>query len=170
MFSISGSHVLEIVVRVAIIYAACTVLLRIAGRRELSELSPMDLLAMLLLSETVSPAMTAGDETVTGGVVAASTLIALCMATGWMAYRSRGVERILQGSAAVLIHDGEVRPAILRRYRITATELETALHHNGLLSVAEVARAFVEPDGEITIIKAKDHEESLARLHHLKKP
>jgi uncharacterized membrane protein YcaP (DUF421 family) len=165
MFETSTGQVLEIVARVAIIYVACMVLLRISGRREMSELSPMDLLAMLLLSETVSPALTAGDESVTAGVVAATTLIGLCVATGWLSFKSRKFERIVQGEAAVLVHDGVVRPAILRRYRISADDLETALHQQGLLSVAEVARAFIEPDGEITIVKRKDHEESLERLH-----
>lgn len=165
MFAISGGHVLEIIARVTLVYAACMVLLRVAGRREMSQLSPLDLLAMLLLSETVSPALTAGDETVTGGVVAAATLIGLCVGTGWISFRSRGFERVMQGAAAVLIHDGEVRPAILRRYRISADDLQTALHRNGVLSVQDIARAFVEPDGQITMIKRKDHEESLARLH-----
>jgi uncharacterized membrane protein YcaP (DUF421 family) len=165
MFDTSAGQLLEIVARVVIIYVACMVLLRVSGRREMSELSPMDLLTMLLLSETVSPALTAGDESVIGGVVAASTLIALCVATGWISFKHRGAERIIQGAAAVLIHDGVVRPAILRRYRISADDLETALHQHGLLSVTEVARAFVEPDGEITIVKRKDHEESLERLH-----
>lgn len=165
MFAISGGHVLEIIARVTLVYAACMVLLRVAGRREMSQLSPMDLLAMLLLSETVSPALTAGDDTVTGGVIAAGTLIGLCVITGWISYRHRGLERAMQGVAAVLIQDGAVRPAILRRYRISADDLQTALHQNGVLSVQEIARAFVEPDGQITMIKAKDHEESLQRLH-----
>jgi uncharacterized membrane protein YcaP (DUF421 family) len=165
MFATSPAHLLEIVARVGIIYAACMVLLRVSGRREMAQLSPMDLLAMLLLSETVSPALTANDNSVPGGLVAATTLIALCALTGRLSYRRRRVERALQGSAEVLIQDGEVRPAILRRYRISADDLATALHEHGVLSVRDIARAFVEPDGQITMIKAKDHEESLARQH-----
>jgi uncharacterized membrane protein YcaP (DUF421 family) len=65
----------------------------------------------------------------------------------------------------VLIVDGAVRPAILRRYRISNDDLQTALHQHGVLSVAEVARGFIEPDGEITIVKRKDHDESMQRLH-----
>ena len=165
VFDIPAMRVLEIVVRVVIIYAACMILLRVSGRREMSELGPMDLLAMLLLSETVSPALTAGDDSVTGGLIAGTTLMLLCVGTSVLVFKSRRAERVLQGAAAVLIVDGAVRPAILRRYRISNDALQTALHQHGVLSVAEVARGFIEPDGEITIVKRKDHDESMQRLH-----
>ncbi len=160
MFDIGGWKALEIIARVALIYGACLVLMRATGRREMSELSQMDLLVMLLISETVSPALTGGDETITGGVVAAATLLALYSVTGWLAFKSRKVEKLLEGSACVLIEDGRVCPDVVRKYRITDDELRTTLHQHGILHVAEVKRAFVEPDGEITIVKKTDHAEA----------
>lgn len=165
MFHISAGAAVGIVVRVALIYTACMVLLRVSGRREMSELGPMDLLGMLLLSETVSPALTAGDDSVTGGAIAATTLMALCVGTSWLCFRSRRAERLIQGTADLLIVDGEVREAILRRYRITHDDLASALHQRGAMSAKEIARAFVEPDGKITMITRSDHEDALARLH-----
>src|SRR5688500_7317195 len=138
MFSIEGMKVLEIIARVALVYVACMVLLRVSGRREMSDMSPMDLLAMLLVSETVSPALTGGDETVTGGVIAASMLFALCVSTGWLAFRYRRAETLLQGHAAVLIEDGRVRSEVMNKYRISDDDLRTALHTQGLLEVRDV--------------------------------
>jgi uncharacterized membrane protein YcaP (DUF421 family) len=146
-------HLLEIAGRVIIVYAACMVLLRISGRREMSELGPMDLLTMLLLSETVSPALTGGDDTLLGGMVAACTLMAICVLTTRLVFRSRRAERIIQGAAVVLINDGRVKPDVMRKFMITDEDLHTTLHQHGLLRVDQVKRAYVEADGEVTIIK-----------------
>ncbi|MGE0551169.1 MAG: DUF421 domain-containing protein [Kofleriaceae bacterium] len=146
--------ILETIGRVAIVYAACMVLLRISGRREMSELGPMDLLTMLLLSETVSPALTGGDNSVPTGLVAATTLMVLCVVTAQISYRSRRAERAIQGEALVLIRDGDVDAHVMRKFMITDEDLRAALHKSGLLRVDEVKRAYVEADGEITIIKA----------------
>lgn len=165
MFEIAGTKLLEIIARVAIIYIACMVLLRISGRREMSELGPMDLLTMLLLSETVSPALTGGDESLSGALAAAAVLMALTVATSWLVRRSRLANRIIEGEAVVLIEDGRVRPAVLQKFQITDEDLRAALHMQGLLHVGDVARAFVESDGKITIVKRSDHEASMARTH-----
>lgn len=160
MFDLGGWKALEIIARVAFIYGASLVLMRVTGRREMAELSRMDLLVMLLIAETVSPALTGGDETVTGGVVAAATLLVLYNATGRLSFKSRRIEKLIDGSASVLIEDGRVCPDVVRKYRLTDDELRTTLHQHGLLHIAEVKRAFVEPDGEITIVKQTDHEEA----------
>jgi uncharacterized membrane protein YcaP (DUF421 family) len=151
-------HLLEIVGRVAVIYVACIALLRISGRREMSELGPMDLLTMLLLSETVSPALTGGDDTVQSGLVAATTLMALWFVTGKLMFASRRAEKVIQGEAIVLIDNGRVKPEVLRRFMITSEDLDATLHQHGLMSVDQVKRAYVEADGEVTIIKQPGEE------------
>lgn len=165
MFEIDARSALEIVVRVAVIYTGCMLLLRISGRREMSQMSPMDLLAMLLVSETVSPALTGTEDSVTGGLIAAATLFALVVGTGYLAFQSRRAERVLQGRAIVLIEHGRVRVDAMRELRISDDDLRTALHQQGLLHVRDVARAYVEPDGKITMINEDQYESSRARLH-----
>lgn len=155
MFSIEPSQAGEIVIRVVIIYVGLLVMLRVAGRRTLSDITPLDMLVMLLVSETVSPALTAGDESVTAGLVAAGTLVGVSVVASWLAFRSRTMERAMSGAPVVLIKDGKLDEKVLRQYRITNEDLETALHENGVLAVAEVRRAFVEGDGEITVVKAE---------------
>lgn len=146
-------HFLEIAGRVTAVYLAVMVLLRVSGRREMSELGPMDLLTMLLISETVSPALTGGDDTLPTGLFAATLVMALGVAASWLTFRSRKLEKLVTGEAVVLIEHGKVRPEVLRRFRITDDELREALHQQGLLHVDEVRRAYVEADGEITMIK-----------------
>jgi uncharacterized membrane protein YcaP (DUF421 family) len=165
MFAIELTKILEILARVAIIYVGCFTLLRLSGRREMSELGPMDLLTMLLLSEVVSPALTGGDETVTGGLIAAGALISLGILTSWLSVRSKRMDELLQGTAKLLIRDGKVNAHLMRSERITDADLRASLHEAGLLNVGDVARAFVEADGKITIVKKKDLESSRERFH-----
>src|SRR5688572_27190791 len=99
---------LELVGRVAAIYVGLLVMLRLAGRREMAEMSPMDIMTMLLVSETVSPAMTGGDDTLAGGFIAAAALITLATAVSFVSYRSKRVARVLEGDPVILIRNGHV--------------------------------------------------------------
>jgi uncharacterized membrane protein YcaP (DUF421 family) len=144
---------LEIVGRVTLIYVAITVLLRVAGKKELASLSPIDLVTMLLLSETVSQALVGGSASLWKGLLAATTLIGLTVLVSAATFRSRRLRRAIEGSAQVLIRDGRLDAQVLRRERLTDAELGTALHAAGVRAVDEVARAFVEPSGAITIVK-----------------
>lgn len=146
---------LEIVGRVLAIYAALFVMLRLAGRREMSELSPMDLLVMLLVSETVSPALTGGDQTLLGGLVAAATLIGVSVMIAYVTFRSRRIGTLLEGEAALLIRNGRIDKRVKQRFRISDDELATALRQHGVATPGKVARAYVEPDGEITVLEKK---------------
>jgi uncharacterized membrane protein YcaP (DUF421 family) len=144
---------LEIVGRVLAIFVALFVMLRLAGRREMSELSPMDLLTMLLVSETVSPALTGGDETLVGGLVAAATLIGLSVLIAYVTFKSKRLGKLIEGEPVVLIANGRVHEKVKERFRISDEDLATALRQYGVGSPAEVARAYVEPDGEITVLE-----------------
>ncbi|MEJ7602696.1 MAG: YetF domain-containing protein [Kofleriaceae bacterium] len=165
MFEVDGTKLLEIVIRVTVVYVACMVLLRVSGRREMSELGPMDLLTMLLLSETISPALTGGEDSIPSGLVAAGMLMLLSVLTSWLAFRSKRLDKILQGDAVLLVKDGKVNAAVLRKFRITDEDFRASLHQAGVMAASEVSRAFVEADGEITVIKRKDFEEANERLH-----
>lgn len=153
MFSIGVVALFEIAIRVAIVYFACFVLLRMSGRREMSQFGPMDLITLLLLSETVGPAMTAGNTALTGGIAAAAVLFALSVTTSWLAMRSKKLNRVLQGDASILIRDGHVDEEVMRKERLTDEALRAKLHEHGLMQLDEVHRAFVEADGEITFVK-----------------
>jgi len=155
----SPATLLEIAGRVALIYIALLAMLRVTGRRELAELSPIELLTMLLLSETVSPALTGGDDTVVGALVAAGTLMLLTVASSALVFRSKVARRVIEGTPVVLISHGRVHEDVLRAERLTDQELREKLHQNGVLTVKDVAYAFIEADGDITIIKKRPEEQ-----------
>lgn len=149
-------HALAIVGRTAAIYAALVGLLRLGGRKELAQMTPLDIITMLLLSEAVSPALTGGDEGLAAGLLSAATLVGCAVATGYLTFRLRWLERAVEGRASVLIRHGRVDEHVLRAHRITDEVLRTALHANGVLRVDQVAAAFVEPSGAITVIPKEE--------------
>jgi uncharacterized membrane protein YcaP (DUF421 family) len=148
----SSTPLLEVVVRVGVLYVALVLLVRIAGKREIGQLAPLDLLAMLLLSETVSPALTAQDDSIPVALTAAATLLALTAGMGRLAYHSRRIERWIEGRPAELVREGSLIDETARRERVTSQELESAMRRSGVDTLAEVRRAVVEPNGEITVI------------------
>jgi uncharacterized membrane protein YcaP (DUF421 family) len=144
---------LEIVLRVVLIYCFLILLLRLTGKKEMGQLEPMDLLIMLLISEIVSPALTGGDQSLGTAAIASCTLFGLTAIITRITFRSRKAEELIQGRAMVLINNGKIHEDVLRSERITAEQLKTALHKEGLQAVAEVKKAYIEPSGEITFIK-----------------
>jgi uncharacterized membrane protein YcaP (DUF421 family) len=148
----SETPLLEIVGRVVVVYLALLVMVRIAGKREIGSLGPMDFLAMLLLSETVSPALTRQDTSLAAALTAAATLLGLTMLVSWLCYRFRTAERLIDGPPRVVIRDGRVDDDVRRSERISDQELAAALRKEGLQSPSDVACATVEPTGRITVI------------------
>jgi uncharacterized membrane protein YcaP (DUF421 family) len=142
----------EIALRVAVIYAALVVMIRVAGKREVGQLTPLDLLAMLLLSETVSPALTGNDDSLPAALVAAGTLIVVTVAIGRVSYRSRRVERWFEGAPVVLARGGDVDDDACGRERISRGELEAALRKNGVRSAADTELVTLEADGSISVV------------------
>jgi uncharacterized membrane protein YcaP (DUF421 family) len=147
----------EIVLRVTIVYVALIVLMRvIAGKREIGQLTPLDLLGMLLLSETVSPVFTRQDESLLGGLTAATTLIVLAAFVGRLVHRSRRAERWIDGEPIPLIREGYVDHEALDRNRITMQELSSALRKQGIEDARGVRLSMLEPDGTISAVKADE--------------
>jgi uncharacterized membrane protein YcaP (DUF421 family) len=143
---------LEVVGRVTVVYVFLLVIVRVAGKREIGELSPLDFLAMLLLSETVSPALTKEDTSLAVALTAAGTLIALTTLVSWLSYRFPTFERLVDGTPRIVIDDGRVDAEVCRSERISDQELESALRREGIAAPRDVQRATLEPNGRISII------------------
>lgn len=149
----------SIVLRAAVIYGALLVLLRLAGRRELAQLTPADVLLLLLLSESVSPSLTAGHDSVWTGLLSAGMLIALTWLIGWLTFRSKRFEALVEGNPLVLVRHGKIDVDQLRSLRITDQQMRTFLHEHGLLRMDQVGVAYVEPSGRVTIVKEGEQPE-----------
>jgi uncharacterized membrane protein YcaP (DUF421 family) len=153
--------VIEKVIRPILVYAFLVLGLRLAGKRELAQLNPFDLIVLLMLSNTVQNAIIGDDVTVAGGLIGATTLLAVnWLVVRWL-YGHPGVERLIEGEPDVLIDDGKVRHDRLRRELITLAELESAAHKHGIASLGRVERAVLEPGGNISFVERMPTPEDL---------
>lgn len=146
------SDLIEVVGRVVLVYVLLLVMVRVAGKREIGALAPLDFLAMLLLSETVSPALTKEDTSLPVALTAAATLLALTVLVSWLTYRFRTLERLIDGAPRVVIDHGHVDETVCRQERISAQELASALRKEGVAGPEDVERATLEPNGCITVL------------------
>jgi len=167
---ILGLPVLEKILRPVIVYLFLVVALRLAGKRELAQLNPFDLVVLLTLSNTVQNAIIGDDTTVSGGLIGAATLLLLNYFLVRYLYGHEKIERLVEGDADVLIDKGKIRTERLKGELITLPELEAAAHRQGFASLAEVERAVLEPGGTLSFLGKEPppeearHRELLERL------
>lgn len=149
IFAVVGT----IALRVTVIYVALLALLRLGGRRELAQLTPADMLLLLLLSESVSPALTGGQDSIGAGLFGAAFLIGLTWIISRLTFRSRKFEALVEGRTIVLVRNGKLDQDQLRSMLITDQQLRTSMHQHGVTRIEQIAVAYVEPSGKVTIIK-----------------
>jgi len=163
----------EKIVRPVIVYLVLVLLLRIFGKRELAQLNPFDLVVLLSLSNTVQNAIIGDDNSVTGGVVGALSLLAINWFVVRLLFRSPRLNRALEGKATVLIRDGHIDGKALEREALTREELAEVLHKQGFEHIHDVHRCELEPNGTFYIeardpsVADKRHEELLAKIEAL---
>ena len=155
-----GLPVLEKVLRPLFVYAFLVVGLRLAGKRELAQLNPFDLVVLLTLSNTVQNAIIGDDNSVTGGILGATTLLAVNYFVVRFLYGHERLERLVEGEADVLIEGGQIRFDRLRKELVTLPELESAAHKQGFASLDEVERAVLEPGGTLAFFGKKPNPEA----------
>ncbi len=164
---------LEIIARTAIIYVAVLIGLRITGKREVGQMTPFDLVLLILIANAVQNAMTGPDNSVTGGLVAAGTLLLLNFLVSRLVFRNRKVGRFVEGTPTILVRDGQLLQENLENEHITADELLQALREHGVPTSGEVGLAVLEIDGSISVLRKdelplKERPHHRFRFHHLK--
>jgi uncharacterized membrane protein YcaP (DUF421 family) len=154
MFSM-GAPLLEKVLRPAFVYVFLIAGLRLAGKRELAQLNPFDLVVLLTLSNTVQNAIIGNDNSVSGGLIGATTLLGLNYLVVRFLFTHEKLDRIVEGDPDALVEGGIVKEDRLRRELLTRSELEVAAHRQGFGSLAEIERAVIEPGGSIFFVPKK---------------
>ena len=155
---------LEIVVRTAIVYLVILIGIRLAGKREVGQMTPFDLVLLLLISNAVQNAMTGPDTSVTGGIVAASTLLLLNAGATQLVWRNRKARKIIEGTPTLLIRHGKIIEQHLAKEKVTVESLTQALREHGIAAISDVAIAVLEIDGSISVLK-NDEVPSADRPH-----
>jgi uncharacterized membrane protein YcaP (DUF421 family) len=153
----SGVPVAEKLLRTLVVYLVIVMLLRLIGKRDLAQLNSLDLVVLLLLSNVVQNALIGNDNSLTGGLIGAATLLVTNEILVALAQRYGEVRRLLEGSDTLLIHKGELDERALRRERLRPEEIATAVRRQGGSSISEVELATLKPGGTIDItLKARD--------------
>jgi uncharacterized membrane protein YcaP (DUF421 family) len=154
MFNMSVSW-WELVLRSIVIYVFLIVLLRVTGKRQVGQLAPFDLVLLLVLSNAVQNSMNAGDNSLIGGMIAATTLIAVNYVVAMLTYRSKRMEALVEGRPQVLIHNGKLFTTALEEARMTHHELNAALRQAGCACVDDVHFAVLENNGSVSVVPKK---------------
>ena len=142
----------EFVLRGIIIYIFLILILRLTGKRQIGQMAPFDLVLLLVLSNAVQNSMTGGDNSVSGGMIVAATLVGLNWLVGDLTYKSKRAEALIEGRPELLIHDGKLFEKALEHCKITRHELMSALREAGCAGVEDVRAAMLENDGSISVI------------------
>jgi uncharacterized membrane protein YcaP (DUF421 family) len=145
-------HYFPIVISSATVYLFIVVAIRLFGKREFAQLSIIDLVFVLLISNAVQNAMVGPDTTLIGGLVAASTLFILNFLLRMLTSRFPGLLNFITGHAMILIYKGEVNEENLRKAHISINELLETVHEHGTDTIKNVDLAILETDGNISVI------------------
>jgi uncharacterized membrane protein YcaP (DUF421 family) len=166
--------ILEKILRPVIVYFFLVVMLRLSGKRELVQLNPFDLVVLLTLSNTVQNAIIGDDNSVSGGLLGATSLLAVNYLVVRFLYKHKELDQIVEGRADILIENGKLRPEHLKKELITTAQLEAAARKQGFGSLSEVDQCILEPGGTLSFIGKKPdadvtrHRELLDRIDQLK--
>ncbi len=145
----------QFVLRGLIVFFFVLIFLRLSGKRQVGQMTPIDLVLLLLISNAVQNAMNGGDNSITAGAILAATLIAADVAMGALARRSRKIEKFVEGCPLVLVHNGRVVEASLERSGMTRNDLMAGLRASGIATVQDVHAAVLENNGRITVLERK---------------
>ena len=143
---------MDIVLRAALAYAFIFFLCRVVGRRELSSLEPFDLIMLIVLGDIVQQGVTQSDYSVTGLLLAGGTIALMQVGVSYLNFRFKRLQPLLEGEPIMLIDDGRVLEANLRRERLTRGELEEKARQSQLDSFDNVRWAVLETNGQISFI------------------
>jgi uncharacterized membrane protein YcaP (DUF421 family) len=168
MFAL-GLPVLEKILRPIIVYIFLIIGLRLSGKRELAQLNPFDLIVLLTLSNTVQNAIIGDDNTVLGGIIGATSLLAINYLVVRFLYDHRKIDQLVEGSPDVLVEDGKVHEHKLKRELITKEELAAAARKQGFDSLSEVRQCVLEPGGTLTFVAKKPDMEDIRHKEILQK-
>jgi len=146
-----GLPILEKILRPILVYLALVVLLRIFGKRELAQLNPFDLVVLLSLSNTVQNAIIGNDNSVTGGIIGAITLLATNYLVVRFLFKHRRLDQLVEGKSTTLIDRGKILQKNLAKELLSHSELLTVLHRQGFDDVSEVEQCVLEPSGTFAV-------------------
>jgi len=144
---------MDIALRAIALYVFVVFVMRMIGRRELSTLTPFDLVLLIVLGDAIQPGLTQDDYSVTDAVVTVSALAIMQVTTSYISYRVKPFRKILKGEPIILIEDGKLLNQNLRRERITADDVAEEMRAQQIAAFDQVQWAILESNGTISFIQ-----------------
>lgn len=144
---------MDIVLRATVIFFALYLLVRLMGKRELGQMTPFELIVLIVIGDLIQQGVTQNDFSLTGAIIAISTIALLALAMSWASYLWPTAERLLEGQPRVIIRDGELLTDNMRRDRLTRAEVEAEMRLAGIGHMEDVAWAILETQGKISFIQ-----------------
>ncbi len=143
---------LNLMLRATVVYGFILLGIRVFGKRELSQLSLVDFVFILLISNAVQNAMVGPNDSLEGGLVVAGTLFVLNFILNKLINRFRPIEKLIEGEPIMLIHNGIILTKNLKKAGFTMSELEAAMRENGIFDIEKVDLAMLEVDGKVSVL------------------
>ncbi|KQQ89615.1 YetF domain-containing protein [Aureimonas sp. Leaf324] len=143
---------MDIVVRATVMFAVLYLLLRLLGKRELAQMTPFELVVLIVMGDLIQQGVTHNDFSLTGATLAVVTFAFWGLVLSWATYLSPRAERLLNGAPRVIVRNGVILEDNLRRDRITRLEVESEMRLAGIARLSDVAWAIIEPQGKISFI------------------
>ena len=144
---------MDIVLRATVIFVVLFLLIRLMGKRELGQMTPFELIVLIVIGDLIQQGVTQNDFSLTGAILAVVTIAFLAVAMSWAAYLWPRAERLLEGEPIVIVRDGEILDENLRRNRMTASEIEAEMRLAGIPRLSEVEWGILETQGKVSFIR-----------------
>jgi uncharacterized membrane protein YcaP (DUF421 family) len=147
-----GSSLPEVVLRTAIVYLFVVAAIRLSGKREVGQMSVLELVVILVISDAVQNSMVGENTTLWGGLVAVVTLLGVDFSIKWLTQRSSRLRNVIEGEPRLLVRNGQLLAKALREESVDAEDVRAAVRAHGLARIEDVRLAVLETDGSISVI------------------
>ena len=147
---------MDIVLRATAMFAIVFVLLRLLGKRELGQMTPFEVVLLVVIGDLIQQGVTHNDFSLTGATLAIGTFAFWGVVLGWLVYLFPRLKGPLEGNPRIIVRHGELLEQNLRRDRMTRAEVESEMRLAGIARLADVDWAIIEPQGKISFIKRDD--------------
>jgi uncharacterized membrane protein YcaP (DUF421 family) len=144
---------MEIIVRASVIFWILWFLLRVSGKRELAEITPFELIVLMVMGDLIQQGVTQEDMSVTGAALSVTTIMLWTLLFSYLNFRSRALSRVLDSRPAVLVSHGEIDPEMLRIQRLSIDDLLDEARNAGIARVADIEYAVLDADGKISFLR-----------------
>ncbi|MGI8930388.1 MAG: DUF421 domain-containing protein [Candidatus Limnocylindria bacterium] len=144
---------MDIVIRATVIFFALYLIVRLLGKRELAQLTPFELIVLVVTGDLIQQGVTHNDFSLTGSILAVATFAFWASVLSWITYLSRRAERMLDGEPRVIVRAGRILTENLRHDRLTESEIQSEMRLAGIAHMSDVAWGILEPKGKISFIK-----------------